>query len=152
LIPDSAKLDSVTYSAKIGEAAKNLTASLTLKASLIKYQTEDVTTLVNSSIDQAVPSGYVRANLPSTVDLSASSVDESDSSVKGMAKVKVALLPVIDNQSLASSIKGKKGSTLESILRMSIPGYFSADVVVTPTWIPAKLKSIPLTSQNQRPN
>jgi hypothetical protein len=142
LITDSAKVDTVTYSAKVGETAVNLTASLTIKASLLRYKVEDVTTLVNSSIDQAVPTGYIRANLPSSVDLTASSISDDGSTVKGNAKVQVALLPVVDNQALQSSLKGKNGSALGAILTSAVPGYLNAEVVVTPSWIPSRFKII----------
>jgi hypothetical protein len=146
LVPDSSIIDSASYSAKVGEPAKSLSVDLTLKASLLRYQTDDVETLVNSSIDQAIPAGYVRANLPSTVELSASSVSESGDNVKGNAKVKVSLLPVIDSESLRSSLAGKSGSVLESILSTSIPGYISAEARIFPIWIPARLKGMPHNS------
>jgi hypothetical protein len=148
LIEDSATAKDVTYSAKVGEAAKSLTVNLTVKATLLKYQTEAVTTLVNSAIDQAVPTGYVRANLPSTVDLTASEVAEGGSSVEGSAKVKVALLPLINVDELRSLLKGKNITGLENILKQYIPGYQSAQVVITPGWIPIRLKSIPRNPSN----
>lgn len=143
LIPDSAKLDTVTYSAKIGEEAKSLTANLTIKASLLKYQSRDVETLVNSSIDQKVPTGYVRSDLPPTVELSATNEEGSEDSVKGSAKVKVSLLPVVDKTQLQTTIKGKSVSVLENILRTNIPGYVKAEVLILPKWTPTKLKTIP---------
>jgi len=143
LIPDSSVVDSVTYSAKTGETATSLTASLTLKSSLLKYKTDDVTTLVNSSIDQAIPSGYIRANLPSTVDLTASSISEDETTVKGNAKVKVSLLPVIDNAKLQTLLKGKSVSILENNLKSTIPGYLTAEVKILPKWIPTRLKGVP---------
>jgi hypothetical protein len=148
LIPDSAEVETVTYSAKVGETAKSLTVNLTIKGSLLKYQTEDVTTLVNSSIDQAVPTGFVRADLPSTVELTASSVDEDGESVKGNAKVKVSLLPQVDKDSLQAALSGKKASALESILASRVPGFAKAEVLVRPRWIPTRLKSIPLNKGN----
>lgn len=148
VIAESVAVEDVEYSAKVNEIAQSLTATLTLKATLLKYQTEDVTTLVNSAIDQAVPQGYVRANLPSTVELDASDVNEDVSSVKGTANVRVSLLPVIDQSRLLSLIKGKSAKELELILSQAIPGYQSTIVQITPTSIPAKLKSIPRNPQN----
>ncbi len=148
LIEDSADVEDVTYSAKVGETAKSLTASLTIKATLLKYQTEDVTTLVNSAIDQAVPQGFVRSVLPSTVELEASDVSEDETSVEGTAKVKVALLPVVDQSRLLSLIKGKSARELEDILSQAIPGYQSTLVQITPAALPAKLKSIPQNVNN----
>lgn len=143
LIPDSAKLDTVTYSAKVGEEAKSVTANLTIKASLLKYQIVDVETLVNSSIDQKVPPGYIRSDIPSVVELSATSAESSDDSVRGTANVKVALLPVVDQDGLKNLIKGKKGAQIENILKSYIPGYLTAEVVVSPRWIPTRLKAVP---------
>ncbi len=148
LIPDSAKVEDVTYSAKIGEKENTLTANMTIKATLLRYKTEDVVTLVNSEIDQAVPPGYIRSGLPSTVDVTASSVGGSDKSVRGNAKVKVALLPIIDTNALQSSLKGKHINAIENILTQTVPGYQSAVVQLTPRWIPTRLKSIPYNSSN----
>lgn len=148
LIEDSVQIDTVSYSAKIGETATNLTTNLTIKAGLLKYKTEDVTTLVNSSIDQAVPVGYIRANLPSTVDLVASSISESGDTVKGNAKVQVSLLPVINNSALQSSISGKNRHVTERILASEIPGYQSAEIQILPNWIPTRLKFIPINSSH----
>jgi len=144
LIADSAKVDTSTYSAKVGDTTKTLTLDLALTASLIKYQTDDVTTLVDSSLDQAVPQGYIRSSLPSAVDLSVSSVGTDGKSVKGSAKVKVSLLPVVNKEGLAKLVKGKKGTALESILSSNIPLYSSAKAIITPSWIPLRLKSLPL--------
>ena len=148
LIGDSAKTEDVTYSAKIGEPAKNLTANLTLKVVLLKYKTEDVTTLVNSAIDQAVPEGYIRANLPSTVDLTASSVSEDNQTVKGNAQVKISLLPVIDSSLVKTAIKGKSTRAIEPILLQAIPGYLSTEVTLTPRFIPPRFISLPLNPNN----
>ncbi len=148
LIADSAKTEDVTYSAKIGEPAKNLTANLTLKVVLLKYNTADVTTLVNSAIDQAVPEGYIRANLPSTVDLTASSVSEDNQTVKGNAQVKISLLPVIDSQQIKTALKGKSTRAIEPILLQAIPGYLRTEVALSPRFIPPRFVSLPLNPNN----
>lgn len=152
VIEESASVDEVEYSAKVGEVAESLTATLTLKATLLNYATQDVTTLVNSAIDQAVPQGFVRANIPSTVDLAASSVSEDEKTVKGTAKVRVSLLPVIDQSRLLSLLKGKRAQELEAILSQTIPGYQSTLVQITPAFIPTKLKAIPLNPSNIKLN
>jgi len=148
LVEDSVKTEDVTYSNKAGETAKSLKLSMSVTATLLKYKTEDVTNLVNSAIDTSVPMGYIRANLPSTVDLTASSISEDQTTVKGVAKVQVSLLPVIDTSKIIVSIKGKSPSALETILSSSIPGYQSAVVSITPKGLPTKLKRIPSNIQN----
>lgn len=147
VLPGAGEVDSITYSAKVGEQANSLSANLTLKTSLLKYQTEDVTTLVNSSIDQAVPEGYLRSDLPSTVELSAEDVEEDDTVVKGTAKVQVSLLPIVDSTSLKQAIKGKKTSSLEDIFKTRVLGYHSAIIETKPSWLGSKLKQIPLNPE-----
>jgi len=148
LIADSAKVDEVEYSAKVGETSKSLTASLTIKATLLKYLTDDVATLVNSAIDQAVPSGYVRANLPSSVDLTASKVSDDETSVDGTAKVQVYLLPVLNQTQLQTYLKGRKTTELESVLTQLIPGFSGATVSITPKGLPTRFKAIPQNPKN----
>lgn len=148
LIADSAKTEDLKFSAKSGDVAKNLSLSLTLKVTLLRYNTQDVTTLVESSIDQAVPAGFVRADLPSTVEVSASTISDDETTVKGLAKVQVALLPVIDQDQIIANIKGKTGGELESVFSTTIPGYQSAMVTVTPSWLPPLLKSVPKMTKN----
>jgi hypothetical protein len=148
LVPDSATVEDSKYSLKVGETGTSLTGTLTIKATLLRYKTDDVATLVNSEIDTAVPAGYVRAGLPSTVDLTASEVSEDESEVKGSAKVSVALLPAIDSPMIKSLIKGKSASLIESRLMSAIPGYSSAVVQFTPRWYPTRLKSIPSNPNN----
>lgn len=148
LVPDSAKVEDSSYSLKVGEAGTAITANLTVKATLLRYQTEDVTTLVNSQIDSSVPSGYLRADLPSKVELKASDVSPDESSVNGSAIVSVALLPVVDNSLLSSLIKGKPPSLIASKFTSSVPGYSSAVVEFSPKWYPSRLKTIPKNQKN----
>ncbi len=152
LLRDSSTVETVSYSAKTGETAKSLTVKLTVKVSLLKYKTDDVTTLVNSAIDAAVPAGFVRANIPSTVDLSASAEDEEDTRVQGSAKVEVALLPVVDSKFLIGALKGKKVADASQVLHASVPGFASAEVVFTPRALPTKLKFIPFNPKNIKLN
>lgn len=147
VLPGSGEVDTPTYSAKVGEQANSLSANLTLKSSVLKYQIEDVTTLVNSSIDQAVPDGYLRSDLPSTVELAAVDVEEADQEVKGTAKVQVALLPIVDTSALTQAIKGKKANAIEDIFKSRVLGYVGATIETKPTWIPTRLKQLPLNPE-----
>ncbi len=147
VLPGSGEVDTLTYSAKVGEQANSLSANLTLKSSVLKYQIEDVTTLVNSSIDQAVPDGYLRSDLPSTVELAAVDVEEADQEVKGTAKVQVALLPIVDTSALTQAIKGKKANAIEDIFKSRVLGYVGATIETKPTWIPTRLKQLPLNPE-----
>lgn len=148
LITDSAKAEDPKFSAQTGEVAKSLTLTMTLKATLLRYNTEDVTTLANSAIDQSVPSGYVRANIPSKVELSASTVSDDATTVKGLAKVQVSLLPLMDKAQIIAAIKGKNPSSLENILRALVPGYQSAEIKITPKGLPPALKLLPKNPSN----
>lgn len=148
LIEDSAQVDEAIYSGKIGETAQSLKLNLTLTATLLHYATDDVLTLVNSAIDQAVPSGYVRADLPSQVELTAKNIEENAQTLEGTAKVKVTLIPTLDEPQLAKLIKGKTLTEIEQILAQAVPGYQSTVMEVTPKQIPPRLKVVPKNAFN----
>jgi hypothetical protein len=148
LVNSSAKVTSESDSAKVGEKAISFTTNLTVSASLLSYKTADVSTLVNSAIDQAIPSGFTRTTIPATVDLSASTVNDKGDTVTGAAKVSISLLPVFDQAALAQSLKGKSASTIAPVLGARLPGYQSAEVQITPLWLPPRFKSLPLNPKN----
>ena len=147
LINSSAKVTSESDSGKVGEKATSFTTNLTVSASLMSYKTADVSTLINSAIDQSIPAGFTRTALPATVDLSASTVNDKGDTVTGTAKVSVSLLPVFDQGALARVLKGKSPSAIASVLESQLPGYQSADVQITPLWLPPRFKSLPLNPQ-----
>jgi hypothetical protein len=148
LINSSAKVTSESDSAKVGEKAVSFTTNLTVSASLLSYKTADVSTLVNSAIDQAIPSGFTRTTIPASVDLSASTVNDKGDTVTGTAKVSISLLPVFDQKNLAESLKGKATNSIASILGARLPGYQSAEIQITPLWLPPRFKSLPLNPKN----
>ena len=148
VIPSTAKLTTENYSAKVGDKATTLTGNFTLAISLLRYQTSDVTTLINSLIDQSVPSGYSRSTLPATVDVTADSVSDSGDTVKGNANVKVALLPTIDIKTVQTNLKGKNAGSIGGTLQNMIPGYLSADVTINPRWLPPRFKFLPYNPKN----
>lgn len=148
LIASSAKLTSESYSAKVGEKATSLTGNVTLSASLLRYQTQDVTTLMNAVIDQSVPSGYMRSTLPATVDLSADTISDTGDTVKGTAKVQVALLPVVDVNTIQSSLTGLQAAKAATILQNQVPGFEQAGIVISPSWLPPRLKFLPHNPKN----
>ena len=143
LIVSTAKISQESYSAKIGEQAKTLQGNLTITVSILRYQTSDVTELVNSSIDQAIPAGFVRASTPSTVELSAETVSDTGSLVKGQAKVKISLLPSWDATSLPAKLKGKNGSEIGEVLQAEIPGFQAVSATIAPLWLPPRFKTMP---------
>lgn len=147
LIPGSVKLENTEFSGKVGDAAKTVSVKTGLTMNIYKYQTENVETLVNSAIDQAVPPGYIRADIPSTVELSEATAVGDKDKVTGSAKVSVALLPKLDTSLLLAQIKGKKATQVENIMR-SVPGYSSAVIEVKPSWLPPRLKTLPLNAKN----
>lgn len=147
LMASSAKISGETYSAKVGEQAKSLAANLTISASLLRYLTKDVTELVNSAIDQAVPAGFMRTAIPATVELFADTIDKTGETVKGRARVGVALLPTWDTSSLPNQLKGRSTSEIEGILKEAIPGFAGVTVTISPLWLPPRFKAMPRNSQ-----
>jgi len=148
LVEDQLKTKDPVFSAKVGEPAKSLSLTMTVTGTILRYKLEDVTNLVNSQIDAEIPSGYVRANLPSNVTLTGSVTSADGTKVTSTANVSVSLLPLVNSNLILSTLKGKRPATIENILRDSIPGYDSTLVSITPSAMPPKLKLIPHNKQN----
>ncbi len=147
LIPSSLKIKSEDYSAKVGDKATALTLKLSLSGTLLRYQTSDVTNLVNSAIDASVPPGYVRANLPSSVELTATTTGDNSDSVEGNAKVSVTLLPVLDLLSLKKALSGKNTQVVEEVLSSSVPGYLDFNLELLPRFLPPRLRVMPYNTR-----
>ena len=143
LITSTAKINKEQYSAKVGEQAKTLQGNLTMSVSILHYRTSDVTELINSNIDQAIPAGFVRSPTPATVELTAETISDTGSQVKGQAKVQIALLPDWDITTLSSKLKGKSGGEIEEILKREIPGFQGASTLIVPKWLPPRFKTMP---------
>ncbi|MFH1244135.1 MAG: hypothetical protein V1487_00965 [bacterium] len=143
LITSTAKVNKEQYSAKVGEQAKTLQGNLTLAVSILHYQTSDVTELINSNIDQAIPAGFVRSPTPATVELTAETISDTGDQVKGQAKVQIALLPNWDLTALSTKLKGKRGSEIAEILEREIPGFQEVSTTIVPKWLPPRFKTMP---------
>lgn len=148
LLASSAKIEEANYSAKVGEATDTLKADLTLAATLLRYQTADVTTLINQTIDSKVPEGFIRANAPATVALSADTVSKNGDSVQGQAKVSVALMPVTDPAKLAELLKGQNKTAAQTLLTSQVPGLSSIQIDTRPSWLGRLRRTLPLAPQN----
>lgn len=141
-----ATVESETYSDKVGAEATQLTGTLELTVTILRYNKSDVTELVAAALTQKIPSGYTRVGDLPIVELSAGEEDE-DGNIATTAKVTIALIPTVDTASLAGSLRGQKSGNVQQVLS-SLPGLTKADVEITPLWLPPRLKSMPRKAGN----
>lgn len=146
LIVSSIKTASEEYTAKIGEEAKSVGLNMSLTASLLSYQNDDVKRLVEPQIQGAVPPGYSLAQIPVKVELTADSIDEEGSSVTGVAKVQIALLPTYDQGGVTRIIAGKTQSEVKQIIQSQIAGVDNLTIKLQPTWWINKSGRLPRNS------
>ena len=146
IVGTSAKVSDTTLSSEVGEEANELIATVELTVQGVKYNVDDVETLVSQAIDQAVPPGYIRTLVRPTVEIG-DEVQGEDGSIETEAKVVVQLVPSIDSTELQTRLRGEKAEEIESLLE-SIPGLASVEVAITPNWLPPRWKRMPRNPQN----
>ncbi len=146
ILENDYKISSEEYSAKVGEEAENLSGKLTLDLGVLTYDTADIQSLLAETIQQAIPSGYTKSDLPPTIELASSEVTE-DQQVKAKIKLSIYLLPTVDTLNLASILKGKSKTAATTILD-SIPNVTGSDISISPLNLPPRLGFLPLNSKN----
>lgn len=144
LIEDSAKVITENLTPKLGERAETVSGEIELEVSVLTYRTTDVSSLVGSQAEQAIPAGYKLAPLPIEVELTANNVDAEGESVQGIAKVKIALFPDLITPEISKRLARKSVSEVEEVLRQAIPGYRQTQLTITPQWLPPRWKKMPM--------
>lgn len=150
LIPSSIKIENEVYSAKVGEEANSVGLEATIIASILRYQTSEVSELINATITSTIPAGYVRAELPTQVELTAETVDSTGETVSGRAKVKIPLLPEWDERELAKKLAGVSKTEVESILREKLVGLVRIEMSTSPRYLPPRITKLPFNAQKIR--
>lgn len=135
-----------TYSAEVGQEATALTGSLEVKVKGVSYQTRDVENLMAQELAKAIPPGYERTIDPPTVELGEVKSETKDG-VEVQAKIVVKLLPTIDRTVIQKSLRGVSASEINSSLS-GVIGFKTADVVITPAWLPPRFKRMPRNPEN----
>ncbi|MFH2019162.1 MAG: hypothetical protein ABII80_00895 [bacterium] len=135
-----------SFSAKIGGEADVLTLTLELEAKGLSYDINDVEQLVASTLTRAIPPEYERTQDLPIVELGDVIVEESDQ-VEAEAKITVSLLPVLDISTIQAALKGRASSEVEETLS-SLITLQSAEIEITPLWLPPRYKHMPRNPKN----
>jgi len=146
ILDSSLEIIDESFSAKVGQEASSVSATLTISVKGIQYLTTDVEELVNSAIQSAIPPGYVRTSDLPSVELS-SSAEENEGEVTADAVVSVLLLPELDESRIQKSLRGLPGQGVESALS-TVVGLESAHIEITPKFIPPRWKKMPRNPNN----
>lgn len=140
VLADDLELTSESYNHKLGEEASSLTGDLTLSLGVMTYSQADIQTLLKTEIEQAVPAGYLRSDLPPQITLTETSVSDSGD-VSATAEVTLYVTPSLDTNNLSTLLKGKKYQAAMQILT-ALPGVTSADITLSPA-LPPRLLALP---------
>lgn len=146
ILTKDSKIVKETYSAKVGAEATTLGVNLELSTAVLRYQKKDITDLVSSALTQKIPSGYTRIGDLPVVELSAGE-DLGDGEIATTAKVTISLIPSVSEAELKNNLRGKSGGAIVEVLN-SIPGIDHSEVIITPLWLPPRLKSMPRNVKN----
>lgn len=136
---------SSNFSAEAGEEVGSVTLSLEIETKGLSYNNSDVEQLITGNVEQTMPSGYERAEAP--IEVKTSSTESGDDEVILDATIKVKLLPKVETDVLATTIKNMKAADLESVFK-DIPGFKRAEVSIQPRWLPPRWKKVSRNPKN----
>jgi len=143
VVDDDIKIIEEKYSSKVGDTASTLSANVTLSIGVLTYNQNDVQQLVKNTIENSVPSGYVRTQIESTITLRDTKVEE-DGDVSAAADVTLYVVPTFDAPGLTQAIKGKKYSEATSFISR-MPSVINSEISLSPN-LPPRLSSLPNNS------
>jgi hypothetical protein len=146
LLKDSFKVTDESYSADLGQEASVLEGTVEASINGIQYLTQDVEQLLSSRIQEALPPGYTRTLDPPSVELSSAEV-ETESEVIAEAKVKIRLLPQLNQDSIRATLRGLSTDLIKEALS-GVVGMDTAHVVITPKFLPPRWKKMPRNPNN----
>jgi hypothetical protein len=136
---------SVSFSNKVGDEADSLKLSMTLDASAVVVNRDDLMKLVQEAMKDKVPNGFVLRE--SQIDIEFRDVTEEDGKYKMEARVAANLLPQVNTEEIAVKVAGKYPSIVEEYLPKEVPGFVRAEIKLEPA-LPGRLGTLPRVSKN----
>lgn len=133
------------FSHKVDEETQSLKLSLTLDTSALTVQREELINLVQESLKDKVPQGFVLRGEQLTFSFEKDS--QEDSLLKYSVRVSANLLPEVNAEDIIKSIKGRHPKVAEEFLTKEVPGFVRAEIKIKPT-LPGRLKTLPHVSDN----
>ncbi len=140
IVEEDIKVVEEKYSSKVGDAANSLSAEVTLSVGVLSYSQDDIQKLVKNTISSSVPAGYSRTEIPPSVALRDTTVQENGD-VQATADVTLYVIPSLDQASITQTLKGKKYASATSFLA-SIPGVVGSEITLIPN-LPPRLVALP---------
>ncbi len=140
VISEDLEVIKADYSRKLGDPATELSAEVTLSFGVLTYDQTDVATLVASTIDQSVPAGYRKTDLPPSVSLRDTTVlDNQD--IQADAEITLYVSPILDEAAITQSLRGRRYTQATNLLA-SIPGVVDSHITLKPN-LPPRLLALP---------
>lgn len=134
------------YSAAEEEETDTLSLDLELKLSGLKYNKKDIESLIADRTSASIPTGYTKTSLPIEVETSGEEELEGGE-ISLLARVKIKLLPQINETELKSALRGDTADELTTTLK-ELTGFTRAEALITPSWLPPRLKTVSRNPNN----
>ncbi len=147
LIKESEKTENseTKFDHKVGDEAKTLKLSLTVKASAVVINTDDLIQISTEALKNEVPKGFVLRGEQLKFGFENGAV--SGNEYKFKVKVSANLLPDLKTDDIAKKIAGKYPKLAEDYLRKEAPGFVKTEIRIKPSF-PGKLKTLPHVIKN----
>lgn len=139
------KESSRSFNHKVGEEASSLTLSLKVKVKALIFSQDDLLSLTGKQIASSIPGDYEakKEEIKTQLEILKSKEDGS-----ALVKVVIAanLLPKIQSETIAQSIKGKTPQDARTYLSQ-LPGFADTEIEISPS-LPAVILRLPRTEKN----
>lgn len=147
VLTDGAQIEVISeaLSGEVGEEAEVVSAQMKVKIKTIAYQEKDFRQLLIESVAEAIPQDYSLQEEESSKEIRKVVTQENKASITILYKA--MLLPDIHVEELKKELAGKYPEVTLSHLE-SLPNFSRVDIEITPSVLPAKLKTFPRKTSN----
>lgn len=147
IIPESisATASSRNFSNKVGDEASSLKLSLTLDASALAVDKNQLLNLAMEALKDKVPEGFVLRE--EQVEVEFGGKKEENGVYQFSGSIEANLLPEIDPEGIAKKVAGKYPAVAEEVLLREIPSFVRAEIRIRPH-LPGRLGSLPRLSKH----
>jgi len=133
------------FSHTVGQESESLSLNMSVESSAYTYDRNDITVLLQQQAFNDIPPGYNVVADATTIEVGEAEVTAAGTVVI-TAQTTLQLVPKLDTDNIARTIRGKYPPVTESFFR-GLPGYVSTQTVIKPS-LPARLNTFPQKLEN----
>lgn len=140
----SSKVEDKDFSHEVGDEAKTLSCSLTVKVSALTYSQENFLKIAQKALGEKIPEGYELRKDEVEARFSQEEKKE-DGSYLFRVFLKANLLPKVDTDEISAKVKGKRPYFASKYFE-ELPGFVKSEIIMKPR-LPSFLQFLPRSKE-----